>query len=114
MIKSVFFDLLQFQLLHPVLQLLGRDRQFLRRGIQPVGLVQGLRDNRCLILGQQLPKVHLAPAQLFPHLGQLLTQYEAAIISEALRQTNRLNAAADKLSISPQKLQCRMEKLKLK
>lgn len=47
-------------------------------------------------------------------LGQLLTQYEAAIISEALRQTNRLNAAADKLSISPQKLQYRMEKLKLK
>lgn len=29
-------------------------------------------------------------------------------------QTNRLNAAADKLSISPQKLQYRMEKLKLK
>ena len=47
-------------------------------------------------------------------LGQLLSQYEAAIISEALRQTNRLNAAADKLSISPQKLQYRMEKLKLK
>lgn len=47
-------------------------------------------------------------------LGQLLSQYEAAIISEALRKTNRLNAAADKLSISPQKLQYRMEKLKLK
>ena len=47
-------------------------------------------------------------------LGKLLSQYEAAIITEALRQTNRLNAAADKLSISPQKLQYRMEKLKLK
>lgn len=47
-------------------------------------------------------------------LGRLLSQYEAAIISEALRQTNRLNAAAEKLSISPQKLQYRMEKLKLK
>lgn len=47
-------------------------------------------------------------------LGQLLAQYEAAVISEALRQTNRLNAAAEKLSISPQKLQYRMEKLKLK
>lgn len=47
-------------------------------------------------------------------LSQLLAQYEAAIISEALRQTNRLNAAAEKLSISPQKLQYRMEKLKLK
>ncbi len=48
------------------------------------------------------------------NLGQLLAQYEAAIISEALHQTNRLNAAAEKLSISPQKLQYRMEKLKLK
>lgn len=47
-------------------------------------------------------------------LGQLLAQYEVAVISEALRQTNRLNAAAEKLSISPQKLQYRMEKLKLK
>lgn len=47
-------------------------------------------------------------------LGQLLAQYEAAIISEALRQTNRLNAAAEKLSISPQKLQYRMDKLKLR
>ena len=47
-------------------------------------------------------------------LGNLLSQYEAAIIREALRQTNRLNAAAEKLSISPQKLQYRMEKLKLK
>lgn len=47
-------------------------------------------------------------------LNQLLAQYEAAVISEALRQTSRLNAAAEKLSISPQKLQYRMEKLKLK
>jgi len=47
-------------------------------------------------------------------LRNLLSQYEAAIIREALRQTNRLNAAAEKLSISPQKLQYRMEKLKLK
>lgn len=47
-------------------------------------------------------------------LGQMLAQYEAAIITEALRQTSRLNAAAEKLSISPQKLQYRMEKLKLK
>ena len=47
-------------------------------------------------------------------LGQMLAQYETAIISEALRQTSRLNAAAEKLSISPQKLQYRMEKLKLK
>ena len=47
-------------------------------------------------------------------LGQLLAQYETAVISEALRQTSRLNAAAEKLSISPQKLQYRMEKLKLK
>lgn len=47
-------------------------------------------------------------------LGQLMAQYETAVISEALRQTNRLNAAAEKLSISPQKLQYRMEKLKLK
>ena len=47
-------------------------------------------------------------------LGELLRRYEAAVISEALGQTSRLNAAADKLSISPQKLQYRMEKLKLK
>lgn len=47
-------------------------------------------------------------------LGKLLAQYEAAIISEALHQTSRLNAAAEKLSISPQKLQYRMEKLGLK
>ena len=47
-------------------------------------------------------------------LGQMLAQYETAIITEALRQTSRLNAAAEKLSISPQKLQYRMEKLKLK
>lgn len=47
-------------------------------------------------------------------LGQMLAQYETAIITEALHQTSRLNAAAEKLSISPQKLQYRMEKLKLK
>ena len=53
------------------------------------------------------------------HLGKvdlkvLLTEYESSIITEALRQTKRLNAAAEKLSMSPQKLQYRMEKLGLK
>lgn len=47
-------------------------------------------------------------------LNALLRQYERDIISAALSQTNRLNAAAEKLSISPQKLQYRMEKLGLK
>lgn len=47
-------------------------------------------------------------------LKALLAEYEAVIIREALRQTRRLNAAAEKLSISPQKLQYRMEKLGLK
>lgn len=47
-------------------------------------------------------------------LKTLLTRYEAGIITAALRQTHRLNAAAEKLSISPQKLQYRMEKLGLK
>ena len=47
-------------------------------------------------------------------LKKLLAEYEAGIIREALRQTRRLNAAAEKLSMSPQKLQYRMEKLGLK
>ena len=41
-------------------------------------------------------------------------EYEAGIIREALHQTRRPNAAAEKLSMSPQKLQYRMEKLGLK
>ena len=48
------------------------------------------------------------------NLKRLLEQYEAGVITEALRQTSRLNAAAEKLSISPQKLQYRMEKLGLR
>ena len=47
-------------------------------------------------------------------LKALLADYEASIITEALRQTKRLNAAAEKLSMSPQKLQYRMERLGLK
>ena len=47
-------------------------------------------------------------------LKKLLAEYEAGIIREALHQTRRLNAAAEKLSMSPQKLQYRMEKLGLK
>ena len=47
-------------------------------------------------------------------LKKLLAEYEAGIIREALQQTRRLNAAAEKLSMSPQKLQYRMEKLGLK
>ena len=47
-------------------------------------------------------------------LKKLLAEYEAEIIREALHQTRRLNAAAEKLSMSPQKLQYRMEKLGLK
>lgn len=47
-------------------------------------------------------------------LKNLLAEYEAEIIREALQQTRRLNAAAEKLSMSPQKLQYRMEKLGLK
>lgn len=47
-------------------------------------------------------------------LKQLLEQYEAGIIREALAQTDRLSAAANLLSISPQKLQYRIEKLGLK
>ena len=47
-------------------------------------------------------------------LKALLAEYEASIIREALHQTRRLNAAAEKLSMSPQKLQYRMEKLGLK
>lgn len=47
-------------------------------------------------------------------LKQLLEQYEASIIREALSQTDRLNAAASLLSMSPQKLQYRIEKLGLK
>ena len=47
-------------------------------------------------------------------LKALLASYEASIITEALHQTRRLNAAAEKLSMSPQKLQYRMEKLGLK
>ena len=48
------------------------------------------------------------------NLKKLLAEYEAGIIREALHQTRRLNAAAEKLSMSPQKLQYRMEKLGLK
>lgn len=48
------------------------------------------------------------------NLKALLAQFEVSVITEALRQTNRLNAAAEKLSMSPQKLQYRMEKLGLK
>ena len=48
------------------------------------------------------------------NLKQLLEQYEASIIREALTQTDRLNAAASLLSMSPQKLQYRIEKLGLK
>lgn len=44
-------------------------------------------------------------------LKELLDEYESAIITEALRQTHRLNAAAEKLSMSPQKLQYRLERL---
>ena len=47
-------------------------------------------------------------------LKELLDEYESAVISEALRQTHRLNAAAEKLSMSPQKLQYRLERLGLK
>ena len=47
-------------------------------------------------------------------LKQLLEQYEAGIIREALAQTDRLSAAANLLSIPPQKLQYRIEKLGLK
>ena len=47
-------------------------------------------------------------------LKELLDEYESAIITEALRQTHRLNAAAEKLSMSPQKLQYRLERLGLK
>ena len=62
-----------------------------------------------------------SPAQIQARLQEgpvdlkaLLAEYEACIITEALRQTNRLNAAAEKLTMSPQKLQYRMEKLGLK
>lgn len=47
-------------------------------------------------------------------LKELLDEYESAIITEALRQAHRLNAAAEKLSMSPQKLQYRLERLGLK
>lgn len=47
-------------------------------------------------------------------LRGLLEAYEAAFITEALRQNRRLNAAAERLSMSPQKLQYRMSKLGLK
>ena len=60
--KSRFFDLLQFQLFHTVLQLLGRDGQLVCCGVQTVSLPQRLRDDSRLILGQQLSQVHLAPA----------------------------------------------------
>ena len=49
-----------------------------------------------------------------PDLKELRDEYESAIITEALRQTHRLNAAAEKLSMSPQKLQYRLERLGLK
>ncbi len=47
-------------------------------------------------------------------LKALVEQFEGELIREALRQTRHLNEAARLLSISPQKLQYRMEKLKLK
>ena len=47
-------------------------------------------------------------------LKELLDEYESAIITEALRQPHRLNAAAETLSMSPQKLQYRLERLGLK
>lgn len=61
-----------------------------------------------------LPKIRERLRQGKIDLKQLLEQYEAGVIQEALNQTHRLNAAADKLSMSPQKLQYRMEKLGLK
>ena len=47
-------------------------------------------------------------------LQKLLEDYERAVISQALRQSSSLTSAADKLSISPQKLNYRMHKLGLK
>ena len=61
-----------------------------------------------------LPQVQERLRQGRVDLKELLAEYESSIITEALRQTRRLNAAAEKLSMSPQKLQYRMEKLGLK
>ncbi len=47
-------------------------------------------------------------------LQKLLEDYERSIISEAMRQNPRLTAVAEKLSMSPQKLNYRISKLRLK
>mgnify|MGYP000463612015 CR=1 FL=1 len=47
-------------------------------------------------------------------LKKMMESYETFILSEALRQDRKLAKVAERLSISPQKLQYRMEKLNLK
>lgn len=48
------------------------------------------------------------------YIEELLEDYERKIISEALRQNRKLKTAAEKLGISPQKLNYRLHKLNLK
>lgn len=48
------------------------------------------------------------------NLKKMMEDYESFIISEALKQDRKLAKVAARLSISPQKLQYRMEKLNLK
>ncbi|WP_419026189.1 sigma-54 interaction domain-containing protein [Emergencia sp.] len=48
------------------------------------------------------------------NLKQMMEDYETFILSEALKQDRKLAKVAARLSISPQKLQYRMEKLNLK
>lgn len=47
-------------------------------------------------------------------LKKMIESYESFIIAEALKQDRKLARVAERLSISPQKLQYRMEKLNLK
>ena len=47
-------------------------------------------------------------------LRQMLDEYEAYVITQALRQERQLNKVARKLSISPQRLQYRLERLGLR
>ena len=48
------------------------------------------------------------------NLKQMMENYESFILTEALKQDRKLAKVAARLSISPQKLQYRMEKLNLK